>query len=110
MILVSFWKILVSKKVSVSVSKIYGIEKSIGFKKFGIEKVSDSENTFEETRNHLKNIYIKGWRCLFLPIRKSSQKYQRVAVLFLLMTGNPLKNIKGWRCLFEKRDEIDDDD
>ena len=77
-----FRKILVSKKVSVSVSKIYGIEKSIGFKKFGIEKVSDSENTFEETRNHLKNIYIKGWRCLFLPIRKSSQKYQRVAVLF----------------------------
>ena len=73
---------MVSKKVSVSVSKIYGIEKSIGFKKFGIEKVSDSENTFEETRNHLKNIYIKGWRCLFLPIRKSSQKYQRVAVLF----------------------------
>ena len=73
---------MVSKKVSVSVSKIYGIKKSIGFKKFGIEKVSDSENTFEETRNHLKNIYIKGWRCLFLPIRKSSQKYQRVAVLF----------------------------
>jgi len=84
---------LVSKKVSVSVSKIYGIEKSIGFKKFGIEEVSDSENTFEETRNHLKNIYIKGWRCFFL-----------------MMTGNPLKNIKGWWCLFEKRDEIDDDD
>ena len=82
-----FRKFLVSKKVSVSknlvlVSKIFGIEKSISFKKFGIEKVSDSENTFEETRNHLKNIYIKGWRCLFLPIRKSSQKYQGVAVLF----------------------------
>ena len=53
---------MVSKKISVSVSKIFGIEKSIGFKKFGIEKVSDSENTFEETRNPLKNI--KGWRCL----------------------------------------------
>ena len=38
----------------------FGIKKSIGFKKFDIEKVSDSENTFEETRNHLKNIYIKG--------------------------------------------------
>merc|ERR1712074_36987 len=77
------------KKVSVSVSKIFGIEKSISFEKFGIgnkkfwyrKKVSDSENTFEETRNPLKNI--KGWRCLFLP-----------------MTGNPLKNIKGWWCLF----------
>ena len=68
--------------ILVSVLENFGIEKSIGFKKFGIEKVSDSENTFEETRNHLKNIYIKGWRCLFLPIRKSSQKYQRVAVLF----------------------------
>ena len=93
--------------VSVSVSEIFGIEKSIdigfgksigfekfgiafenfwyrksiSFEKFGIEKVSDSENTFEETRNPLKNI--KGWRCLFLP-----------------MTGNPLKNIKGWWCLF----------
>ena len=79
-------KFLVSKKVLVSknlvlVSKIFGIEKSISFEKFGIEKVSDSENTFEETRNPLKNI--KGWRCLFLP-----------------MTGNPLKNIKGWWCLF----------
>merc|ERR1711936_1235848 len=75
-----FRKNLVSKKDSVSVSKIFGIEKSISFEKFGIEKVSDSENTFEETRNPLKNI--KGWRCLFLPIRKSSQKYQGVAVLF----------------------------
>ena len=71
-----FRKNLVSKKVSVSVSKNFGIEKSISFKKFGIQKVSDSE-----TRNPLKNI--KGWRCLFLP-----------------MTGNPLKNIKGWWCLF----------
>ena len=48
-----FRKILVSKKVSVSenlvsVLKIFGIEKNIGFKKFGIQKVSDSENTFEE--------------------------------------------------------------
>ena len=63
-----FRKFLVSKKVSVSknlvsVSKIFGIKKSIGFGKFGIEKVSDSENTFEETRNPLKNI--KGWWCLF---------------------------------------------
>ena len=86
-----FRKFLVSKKILVlkslvSVSKIFGIEKSIGFKKFGIEKVSDSENTFEETRNHLKNIYIKGWRCLFLPIRKSSQKYQGVVVL---VSANP---------------------
>ena len=44
---------MVSKKVSVSenlvsVLKIFGIEKNIGFKKFGIQKVSDSENTFEE--------------------------------------------------------------
>ena len=31
-----FRKNLVSKKVSVSVSKIFGIEKSIGFEKFGI--------------------------------------------------------------------------
>ena len=59
-----FRKNLVSKKVSVSVSKIFGIEKSIGigfenfryrksisFKKFGIQKVSDSES-----RNPLKNI------------------------------------------------------
>ena len=48
-----FQKFLVSKKVSVSenlvsVLKIFGIEKNIGFKKFGIQKVSDSENTFEE--------------------------------------------------------------
>ena len=48
-----FRKFLVSKKVSVSenlvsVLKIFGIEKNIGFKKFGIQKVSDSENTFEE--------------------------------------------------------------
>ena len=81
--------ILVSVLENFRIEKSIGIgfknlwhRKSIGFKKFGIEKVSDSENTFEETRNHLKNIYIKGWRCLFLPIRKSSQKYQRVAVLF----------------------------
>ena len=83
---------MVSKKVSVSVSKIYGIEKSIGFKKFGIEKVSDSENTFEETRNHLKIYISRGGDACFCQ------------------SGNPLKNIKGWRCLFEKRDEIDDDD
>ena len=122
---------MVSKKVSVSVSKIFGIEKSIGFKKFGIEKVSDSENTFEETRNHLKNIYIKGWRCLFLPIRKSSQKYQGVAVLFsaddrksskkyqgvaVLVCANPeilSKISRGGGACWKKRDdslEVDDDD
>ena len=35
---------------------------------------------FCQSRNPLKNI--KGWWWLFLPIRKSSQKYQGVAVLF----------------------------
>ncbi len=57
---VSVLKIFGIEKVSVSknlvlVSKIFGIKKSISFKKFGIKKVSDSENTLEETRNPLKN-------------------------------------------------------
>ena len=77
---ISFKNICCKKSIGIGFEKFW-YRKSIGFKKFGIEKVSDSENTFEETRNHLKNIYIKGWRCLFLPIRKSSQKYQGVAVL-----------------------------
>ena len=103
---------MVSKKVSVSVSKIYGIEKSIGFKKIGIEKVSDSENTFEETRNHLKNIYIyQGVAMLVSENPEIISKISRGGGACFCQSGNPLKNIKG--CLLEKRDdslEVDDDD
>ena len=65
---------MVSEKVSVSVSKNFGIKKNIGFKKFGIQKVLDSKNTFEE-KISLKDIGIQkvldfliiNWFCLTSP-------------------------------------------
>ena len=78
-----FRKNLVSKKVSVSVSKIFGIEKSIGFEKFDIgfekfwyRKKYQFLKILLKKQEILSKIYISYiWRCLFLPIQNSSKKY-----------------------------------
>ena len=101
-----FRKNLVSKKVSVSVSKIFGIEKSIGFEKFdiGFEKFWYRKK-YQFLKILLKKQEIlskisRGGDACFCRWPEILSKISRGGGACFCQSGNPLKNIKGWRCLF----------
>merc|ERR1712130_892701 len=105
---VSVSKIFVIKKVSVStnfVSKKYQIVKILLKKQEILSKISrGGDACFCQSRNPLKNI--KWWGCLFLPIRKSFQKYQGVAVLFSADDRKSSKKYQGLAVLVSANPEI----